>query len=650
MKYDFAGWVTKNDILCTDGVTIKHDAFKGNHKAKVPLVWNHDHSNPENVLGHMILHNMEEGVYGYGVFNQSPQAQSAKEMIRNGDITAMSIAANRVKKEGTNVVHGNIFEVSLVLAGANAGAVIDTVMAHSEDGLEVIQFQNDFLIHSADDLLDNTIPGGNDVDPKEKDLEHAEKTVGEILDTMNEEQATAMQFVIDSIMKDQGNDTVEQNDDDEGDETMKHNVFDKNSMTGADNSAAILQSANTAIAEAAKSNKGTLKEVLASIEGEDGESLAHGIHGIDQLFPEAHQLDMEPQIWRDEQTGASEILNGTTKSPFSRLKNRYADFTEDEARARGYIKGKEKKEQFFKLFGRETYPQTVYKKQKLDRDDIIDITDFDIVSFIWKEMRIMLIEEIGRAILVGDGRDESSDDKIDEDKIRPIISDVDLYTVKKTFTDENDLIEKIIMGMADYKGSGSPTAFIDRTLLSKVKLLKGTDGRWLNGHVMTDAEFVTSTGVGSVRPTTLMNGKGVLVVNLRDYTVGSTKGGEITTFDDFDIDFNQYKYLIETRISGSMMVPHGAVYFKQEPAAPVLASGITLDKSTASVAVGSTTSLHAEIAPSNVTDKAVTWTSSDTSKATVSGGVITGVAAGSVTITAKTANNKSATATVTVTA
>lgn len=569
MKYDFAGWVTKNDILCTDGVTIKHDAFKGNDQAKVPLVWNHDHSSPENVLGHVILHNQAEGVYGYGIFNDTPAGQNAKTMVQNGDIVAMSIAANRIKKQGTNVVHGNIFEVSLVLAGANAGAIIDTVMTHADSDEETIHFENGLLIHSADSDLDNTIIGGTDtVDKKdEKDLKHAEedeRTIGDILETLDEDQMAAVEALVAQVATEAENgdgEDLEQSDDLEGDKVMKHNVFDKagETLTGAENTAGLRQAATDVLISARDTKANSLKELLAQ-----DETLKHSITDIESLFPDPKLTTNEPQIWMDTQTGAAEILAGTKKEPFSRLKSRFADLTADEARANGYIKGDEKIEQIFDLLGRETSPQTIYKKQKLDRDDIIDITDFDIVAFLWKEMRMMLIEEVGRAILVGDGRETTSRQKIKEDKIRPIISDDNFYTLKANYTDATDLVESIMTAMDDYKGAGSPTAFIDPALLTQVKLLKGTDGRYLRGYIPSDSALADEVGIGSFRRTTLMKGKGVLIVNLRDYSVGSTKGGEITTFDDFDIDFNQYKYLIETRLSGSLMTPHSAIYLSKK--------------------------------------------------------------------------------------
>ena len=541
--YDFAGWVTKADTLCSDGLIIKQDAFKDCDGKKVPLVWNHDYTNPDNVLGHVVLHSKSNGVYGYGYFNENEMSQNAREMLKHGDITSMSIGARKLKKVGKAVMHGMIYEVSLVLAGANPGAFIDQIVTHSEndDELESAVIYAGNIIHSADSLPDDEEEeGGEKVE--DNDLQHADKTIGDILDTLNDEQMRAVEALIGNIVDEDEDD--DENNEDGDDQGMKHNVFEGTKDE-------TLQHADLQTVMQSALQTGSFKEAM----------LKHGITDIETLFPEAHLLDKKPRIWRDEKTGAAGIVNGTTKSPFSRIKTRGADLTEDEARARGYIKGNQKIEQIFSLFSRETTPQTIYKKQKLDRDDIIDITDFDVVSFINEEMKVMLIEELGRAILVGDGRVVSDASKIKEDKIRPIISDDDFYTLKKTFTDETDFVEKVVLGMIDYKGTGGAVGYIDPQLLAKIKLLKGTDGRWLSGHIPTDAEIATQLGLSRLEPTTMMAGKGMLAVNLKDYVVGATKGGEVTTFDDFDIDFNQYKYLIETRVSGALTLPHSAIHF-----------------------------------------------------------------------------------------
>lgn len=553
-KYDFAGWVTKNDIRCSDGVTIKHDAFRQNDGQKVPLVWNHNYNQPNNILGHVILHNKPQGVYGYGYFNETQEGTSAKELVKHGDISSMSIGARKIKKKGSDVVHGLIYEVSLVLAAANPGANIETIMAHGVDGEESIVLHTGNLIHSADDVLDDE---DDDTQIQHKQGEgNVGKTIGEILDGMTEEQQEAVYALV-GMAADEDLD-----DEDGGEGNMKQNVFNGNGA--ANNDETLKHSINETLVSAIKGGAGSLKEVLETL-AEDG-TLQHGINSIEMLFPEAaHSTNGNtPILYKDPNTAYSEILSGTTKSPFARIKTTVADLTEDEARAKGYIKGNMKKEEFFSLIKRMTTPTTVYKKQKLDRDDIIDITDFDVVSFMRGEMRLMLEEEIARAILVGDGREVDDDDKINETNIRPIISDHEFFTIKKKFAEVADIVEAIILAMAEYRGSGLPTMYIDPVLLAQIKLLKSPlDGRYLFGDIPSDAAIAARLGLKAVKPTTFMSGKGAIIVNLSDYTVGSAKGGQLTNFDDFDIDFNQYKYLIETRLCGALTMPKSAIYFKQ---------------------------------------------------------------------------------------
>ena len=566
-KYDFAGWVTKNDIRCSDGSIIQHDAFKSNDKMTVPLVWNHQHNDVQNTLGHIVLHNQPEGVYGYGSFNDTESGTHAKEMLKHGDINAMSIGARGIKRKGSTITHGKIFEVSLVLAGANPGATIDTIMMHADDDTEEAIIYTDQLIHSAESELLHE-EGGPQVDPEENVTPKTEapktengaddKTIGEIMDTLNPEQMEAVEVLI-GLAVDKatnGDDSEEDASQQEGDgEELKQNAFDnqgKNEEVVLH--AAAMQDLNDTIVGAAKREQGTLKEIMNDVVVE------HGITNIETLFPDATLVTNEPVIWGRQGLESDKIINGVSKVPFSRIKSRTADLTQDEARARGYIKGDEKIEQIFDVASRETFPQTIYKKQKLDRDDIIDITDFDIVAFINKEMRMMLNDEIARAILVGDGRQTSDKSKIKEDKIRPIISDDDFYTMKANYTDAADFLETVILNNADLEGTGSYTMFIDPTLLSQIKLLKGTDGRFLLGHIPSNSELAQQFEVSEIVATKLMKGKGALIVSLTDYKVGSTKGGEITTFDDFDIDFNQHKYLIETRLSGALVQPRAALY------------------------------------------------------------------------------------------
>ena len=583
-EYDFAGWVTKHDIVCSDGVTIKHDAFRDNDGHKVPLVWNHDYNSPLNVLGHMILEHRESGVYGYGYFNDTPEANNAKNMVGHGDVQSMSIGARKLKRNGSNIIHGSIYEVSLVLAGANPGAMIDTVIKHSDNGDEeqgVIYTDVNNLIHTASDISEfqkeakhlepqkeeKTLPVNTTENQEE--LQHADETIGDIIEAMTPVQKEAVYallgMVAETIEEEDGDEEegLEQSDDDiyiqeeEGDgKVMKQNVFTKTEEIN--NVREVKSGLNQVLQHAMTKKVDSLRDFLA----EQDDTLTHGINSIDMLFPEAAASTNGnvPILYKDNNTGAMEILNATNKSPFSRIKTSVVDITEEEARANGYIKGNFKKEEFFSLIKRVTTPATVYKKQKLDRDDIIDITDFDVVTFMKGEMQLMLKMEIARALLVGDGRDFSSEDKINESNIRPIISDNEFFTIQTTFADPDNFIEAVIMSMADYRGSGRPDMYIDPTLLSKVKLLRATDGRFLFGEIPSDEAVANRLGLRKIVPTTFMTGKGAVIVNLNDYTLGAAKGGEITNFDDFDIDFNQYKYLIETRLCGALTQPKSAIH------------------------------------------------------------------------------------------
>lgn len=544
-KYDFAGWVTKNDTRCSDGVVIKHGAFKDNDQKTVPLVWNHNHSEPTNVLGHVMLHNDEKGVYGYGYFNETDEAKHAKELIKHGDISAMSIGANRIKKQGQNVIHGMIYEVSLVLRGANPGALIETVMAHSDDSVEtdkaIIYTGN--LIHSADDILEQ----------QEEDVQHmAEKTIGDILATLDEEQMSAVEALIANVIEDED---ISQNDED-GDDYMKHNVF--NGPVNEDEGV-LTHSDIQAVFDDAK-KMGSLKEAM----------LEHSITNIEYLFPDAQVVSGAPFIYKDQRTSTELIMNAIHKSPFSRVKTIIADLTAETARARGYIKGNEKLEQVFSLLTRSTDPQTIYKKQKLDRDDLIDITEYSVVNFINMEMKMMLIEELGRAIMVGDGRAVNSPDKIKPANIRPIITDDNLYCIKKTVktvggVNDVTIVESVIKAMGEFEGTGRPTMYCHPSMVADLRLLRDDNGRFLFGDIPSADAIATRLGVAGIVETTFFGSDEFLLVNLADYTLGATKGGEVTTFNDFDIDYNQEKYLIETRVSGALTIPKSAIYFKVTP-------------------------------------------------------------------------------------
>ena len=594
--YDFAGWVTKHDIKCSDGVTIKHDAFRDNDGQKVPLVWNHDYNSPNNVLGHVLLQNMDQGVYGYGYFNQTQDAENAKHLVKHGDISSMSIGARKLKRQGTDIVHGLIYEVSLVLAGANPGAmIVENSVQHGEGEGEAAIVHPGTLIHAADDVLDDIQHADKDdkkedeKEDKQDDKAAEEKTIEDVINTMNDEQKDAVYALIgmvaaqgvddedkDSDDKDSDKDEdkeeekeeVKQSDEDtlqttieKGDEeVMKQNVF--NQGEGAAQTGGNKVDYNGILKHALQTKAGSLRDFLAD---SGNETITHGINSIEMLFPDAYQSTNGnvPVIFKDSNTAYEEILNGVVKSPFSRVKTLVADLTEDEARAKGYIKGNMKKEEFFSLIKRVTSPTTVYKKQKIDRDDLIDITDFDVVAFMNAEMQLMLKEEIARAILVGDGRDFSEEDKISEQNIRPVVGDHEFFTIHKAFTNPAAFIEAVITAMAEYRGSGRPNMYIDPTLLSAVKLLKANDGRFLFGDIPSDEAVANRLGLGKIVPTTFMSGKGAVIVNLRDYTLGAAKGGEVTNFDDFDIDFNQYKYLIETRLSGALTVPKSAIHLVQ---------------------------------------------------------------------------------------
>lgn len=574
-NYDFAGWVTKNDIKCSDGVIIKHDAFRENDGQKVPLVWNHDYNSPNNVLGHVILENRDTGVYGYGYFNDTKEGQNANSLVKHGDISSMSVGARKLKRENSNVVKGSIYEVSLVLAGANPGAMIESVVQHSDDGDDekAIVYPGT-LIHSSDDVIDDQKID----DDKLKHQITDETTIEDIINTMNDDQKEAVYALLGMVANPDASsedtkpedtkaedtkpeDTIvqHQNDDNKGDDTtMKQNVFNNDKTEKQEDKQTLKHAANEVLKLAFSTKAPSLKDMLR----ENEDVLNHGINSIEMLFPDAYNSTNGnvPIIYKDVNTQFRAILNGINKTPFSRVKTVVADLSEDEARAKGYIKGSMKKEEFFSLIKRVTTPTTVYKKQKLDRDDILDITDFDVVAFMNVEMRMMLEEEIARAVLVGDGRDFSSEDKINEQNIRPIITDHEFFTVHKNFASTAVFIETVIKAMAEYLGSGRPSMYIDPTLLADIKLLKGSDGHFLFGDIPSNESIATRLGLDSILPTTFMTGKGAIIVNLRDYSLGATKGGQVTTFDQFDIDYNQHKYLIETRLSGALTLPKSAIH------------------------------------------------------------------------------------------
>ena len=548
MKYDFGGWATKYNITCSDGRTILNDAFKHCDGMQIPLVWNHNYSGPDSIIGKATLKHADVGVYAYCEFNENETAKTAKNLVIHGDITALSIYANKLKQEGGRVLKGDIKEVSLVLAGANPGASIQEVLAHGENEESGAMIYNDEeeleIMHS---------------DSAEETIQHEDqngKTVGEVYNSMTEEQKKVVAYIADQLIRE----SIEE------ESNMKHNVFEQNQENNEMKHSEILE-------ESLKDAKkyGTLKEsVLAH-------AATYGIEDIESLFPEEHALNNEPQILDNDQTWVAKFLNNTKKSPFSRLKAVFADTRDDKARALGYVKGNLKKEEVFSLLNRTTSPQTVYKKQKLDRDDILDITDFDVVAFMKKEMRMKLEEELARAMLIGDGRDPltAANDKIKENHIRPIFNDSDLYTIKAELPasvhklgEAHDVIRTVIKAMAEYEGKGQPMMFVHPDLLADMLLIEDENGRFIYEN---ESVLARTLRVKEIIPVPLMKNLTrkdsqsavhdvkAIIVNPADYTVGADKGGQVAMFEDFDIDYNQQKYLIETRCSGSLMQPKTAI-------------------------------------------------------------------------------------------
>lgn len=574
-SYDFAGWVTRANLRCTDGRIIMNDAFKGCDGKRVPLVWAHQHNSVEDVLGHMDLENRGEGVYGYGYFNETDSGQNAKELVRNGDVTAMSIYANQLKQEGSSVRHGVIREVSLVLAGANPGAFIDSVMMHadgttytSEDEAQIYTGKVMEVIDMANKLEHADQAEEKQETPAAEKPEEGNETIGEIFKTLSDKQKKAVYAIVGSIMDDEDGDD-EEDDSEEDDADMKHNVFD----TETNPMDVISHDEMTAVITDARS-RGSMKDA----------ALAHGITNIGNLFPEAQTIEKTPEFYKRDTDWVSEVMNGVHRSPFSRVKSTYADITADDARARGYVKGNQKVEETIAALKRVTTPTTIYKLQKLDRDDVIDITDFDVVAWIKGEMRMMLDEEIARAILVGDGRSASSNDKINEQNIRPIWKDDEAYTIHhiaklaKDATQDDVAIAFIrdsVKSRKDYKGGGNPTLFTTEDHLTNMLLLEDRVGRRLYDTVeklataMRVSRIVTVPVMEGLTRTTTSADAGVttgttvqlagIIVNLGDYNVGADRGGKVNLFDDFDINYNKQEYLIETRCSGAMIRPKGAI-------------------------------------------------------------------------------------------
>lgn len=564
MKYDFSGWATRANLKCSDGRTIMRDAFKQNDGQKVPLVWNHQHDDPNEVLGHALLENREDGVYAYCSLNDTEAGKTAKLLIQHGDISALSIYANQLKQNMSNVVHGNIREVSLVLAGANPGASIQSVIQHGatiEDEAMIYTGEELSIMHS-----DDPKPPVEKPEKPEKNTDENGETIGDIFNTLDEKQKEVVYALI--------GEALENNNSEGGDNTMKHNVFDQSEEQNSEN--VLSHSEMQTIIEDGK-RFGSLKESFLQHAEE------YGIENIEYLFPEAKSLNTPPDFIKREMGWVQTVMSGVHHTPFSRIKSMFADITADEARARGYMKGKLKREEVFGLLKRTTTPTTIYKKQKLDRDDVIDITDFDVVAWLKSEMRMMLEEEMARAILIGDGRLPSSDDKINEQNIRPIWKDEELYTIRGIVKgDDSDkaalateFIDQSVRSMTDYRGSGSPTAYMTAEMLTECLLLKDTNGKRIYSN---ENEVATAMRVSKIVTVPVMNNQTrkegsdtytlqAIIVNLNDYNVGADKGGAINMFDDFDIDYNQQKYLIETRCSGALTKPFSAIVLETKKTA-----------------------------------------------------------------------------------
>lgn len=559
---DFDGWATVANVKCSDGRVISSQAFEQNDGAVVPLVWQHGHDNVTNVLGHAQLEKKPEGVYAYGFFNGSAQAEHARELIEHGDVTAMSIFANHLRQEGNIVRHGNIVEVSLVLKGANPKATIENVsMAHGDsDGYSAIIKMGD------GDAIHEDFEGSENSEDSEDESPNGDKTIGEILSTLSDEQMEAVNYLIAAAIDGESEDSEDTDEENNEGETVQHNIFEGDKAPEN-----VLSHADFAeLVETAKRNNSTLLEELRHSD--------YGIENIGYLFPDAKSITDEPITLDRDQSWVTTVMGGTKHSPFARIKSIFSDIRDDKARAKGYArKAAKKTDEVIKLLMRTTSPTTIYKKQRLDRDDIVDITDFNVVSWLKNEMKGKLNEEIARAVLLGDGRSVSDPDKVDEEAIRPIIKENELYAIHKVLehsTTDETLVDDIVLASADLEGSGSPTLFIDKKRLVKLLLQKDKNGRRI---YETESSLAAAMGVSKIVTVPQMNGfehqvNGVdtellaIVVDLRDYTIGSNAGAELGMAESFDLDFNQMKYLMETRLSGSLTAPYSALTISRKKA------------------------------------------------------------------------------------
>lgn len=599
-KYDFAGYVTRNDMRCTDGVVIRHGAFRENDGKKVPLVWSHDPSTPENIIGHVLLHHAEDGVYGQGYFNNTPNAQNAKELVQHRDIWHMSIGANRIKRTPNNdVIHGNIYEVSLVVAGANPGAVITEVLTHSDnpDEGERIIMESDQLLHSANDVLlgqervslfdriqhadddqaadimDGVLATLNE-DQQEAVAILTEASVNEALENMEQTMNKEFDQAVDARVTEVLNELAESDDDEEasddnieqsalGGQTMHYNAFEQS----APNRDEEIRHSLTSALEAAQKSGRTVGQVLSEME--NGDVLQHSMNNIELLFPD-HQLQNGVQVIYSPNTATEHILSRVTKVPTAFVKSimtDLSDLTDEQLRAKGYIKGTEKKEQILSFLSRKTDPQTIYKKQSIDRDDAIDIgQQLNVAAFFNQEMRIKLNDEIAQAILVSDGRTTGDANKIKEDRIRPITKDDDFYTIKATYNPNMllDIFQTVAEQKTKMLGSGMPSLYINPLFLTKLRFLRNKNEQWVfGGQQPATKEYLASLfGVAEIVETNFLKPEELIMVNLADYQIGTNRGGEVNTFEHFDIDYNKQKYLIETRLSGALTRAKAAVYFK----------------------------------------------------------------------------------------
>lgn len=565
-NYDFAGWATRNNVKCSDGRVILQNAFQGNDGAIVPLVWNHQYDNPDCVLGQALLENRPEGVYAYCRFNGTESGNTAKELVEHGDVSSLSIFANQLKEQGSNVLHGNIREVSLVLAGANPKAYIEDVFAHSDD-----EEEDGIRIYMGEPLT-SLSHSGTQTESTEKqpdDTKDADETVGDVFNSLTEKQKKVFYFMLAKAMnegKADGEDDENKDTNNKEEKTVKHNVFDQ--TTDETNGGTLSHDAMNAIIKDTK-RFGTMKESYLQHADE------YGIENIEYLFPEAHNLNETPEFIKRDTGWVSKVMSGVHHSPFSRIKSMFANITEDQARAKGYIKGNLKKDEVFSLLKRTTTATTVYKKQKIDKDDWDDITDFNVVSWLKTEMRMMLDEELARAYLLGDGRSTSDDDKINEQNIRPVAKDEALFTIQKAVsvtsnaTDDDKakaFIKAVIRSRKEYKGSGNPTLYTTEDMLTTCLLLTDTTGRDIYEDVnqlckkLRVKEIVTVPVMEGVKA---KDGNDMLaiLVNMNDYNVGADKGGSVNMFDDFDIDYNQQKFLMETRCSGALTKPYSAIVY-----------------------------------------------------------------------------------------